>query len=97
MPCEDRAFLIDNSIQLGSQKCLVILGVRLSRLKGKPLTLEDMEVISVEVQENSNAEVVCKALERAKEKVGNVEMVCADDGPDLRGGIESFCKKHGVG
>ncbi len=65
----DRAFLIDNSIQLGSQKCLVVLGVRLSTLKGKPLTLEDMEVISVEVHESSNAEAVCKALERAKEKI----------------------------
>ena len=93
----DWAFLIDNSIQLGTQKCLVILGIRLSKLKGKPLTLEDMEVISIEVHENANAEVVCGALERAQEKVGKVEMVCADDGPDLRRGVASFCEKHEVG
>lgn len=94
---DDWAFIIDNSIQLGAQKCLVILGMRLSKLKKGSLTLADMEVVSIEVHENSSAEIVYQALERAKEKVGNVEMVCADDGPDLRSGIETFCEKYGVG
>ena len=39
---KDWAFLVDNSIQLGIQKCLVVLGVRLSKLQGKPLTFEAM-------------------------------------------------------
>ena len=55
------------------------------------------EVISIEVHENSSKETVAQALERAKEKVGDCEMVCADDGPDLRGGIAAFCEKHKVG
>ena len=93
----DWALIIDNSIQLGSQKCLVILGIRLSELPGKALTLEDMHMISIEIHEEGNAEVVSKALERAREKVGNVKIVCADDGPDLRGGIEIFCEKYKVG
>src|SRR5208337_4818427 len=35
--------------------------------------------------------------ERARTKVGEVEMVCSDDGPDLRGGIKLFCEKYSVG
>lgn len=93
----DWALLIDNSIQLGTQKCLVILGKRLNQFEKKALKLEDMEPISIEVHEESGSETVLQALERARKKVGGVLMVCADDGPDLRGGIERFCEKHEVG
>lgn len=93
----DWALIIDNSVQTGSHKCLVILGVRLSRLRGKELTFEDMEVLTMELQEKSDATAVCKALERAQKKIGKVAMVCADDGPDLRGGIALFCTKYKVG
>lgn len=94
---DDWAFIIDNSVQVGSEKCLVILGARLSTLKWKSLTFEDVEVISIEIHENSNQDVVYQALERAQEKVGNVQMVCADDGSDLRKGIEVFCEKYQIG
>ena len=42
--------------------------------------------------------ITCKlGLEKAQSKVGKVAMVCADDGPDLRGGVRLFCKKYRVG
>lgn len=93
----DWALIIDNSVQLGSHKLLVILGVRLSKLQGKALTFEDMEMLAMEVHEKSDAKTVSKALEGAQTKVGKVAMVCADDGPDLRGGIVGFCEKYNVG
>lgn len=93
----DWALIIDNSVQIGSQKFLVILGIRLSKLQGKALTFEDMETLIMEIHERSDAKSVCKALERAQKRVGKVAMVCADDGPDLRGGVVLFCKKHNVG
>ncbi|HNA62597.1 MAG TPA: hypothetical protein PKW79_05940, partial [Rhabdochlamydiaceae bacterium] len=88
----DWALIIDNSVQIGVHKFLVILGVRLSKLHGKALVFEDMEI-----HEKSDAKSVCKALEKAQKKVGKVTMVCADDGPDLRGGIVLFCQEHKVG
>ncbi len=93
----DWALIIDNSVQIGSHKFLVILGVRLSKLQGKALTFEDMEILVMEIHEKSDATNVCKALEKAQKKVGKVTTVCADDGPDLRGGIVLFCTKHKVG
>ena len=56
-----------------------------------------MEPISIEVHKETGSETLLLALERAKNKVGNVLMVCADDGPDLRGGIERFCEKYKIG
>jgi len=94
---DDWALLVDNSIQAGTQKCLVILGCRLSILEGRALTLEDMEVLGVELHSNCDADTVCKALERAQQRVGKVAMVCADDGPDLRRGVALFTAKHNVG
>jgi len=94
---KDWALIVDNSVQIGTQKCLVVLGIRLSEFKGQPLTFEDMEPLIIELHDNGSAETVCKALEKARIKVGDVEMVCSDDGPDLRGGINAFCKKNKVG
>jgi hypothetical protein len=96
-PGDDWALIVDNSIQAGATKCLLILGARLGKLKGKPLEFADVEVLLMELHENPNKNIVCRSLEKAQEKVGKVAMVCADDGPDLRSGIEMFCKKHGVG
>jgi hypothetical protein len=93
----DWALIIDNSVQIGSHKFLVILGVRLSKFQGKALTFEDMEMLVMEIHEKSDAKSVCKALEKAQKKVGKAAMVCADDGPDLRGGIVLFCQKYNVG
>lgn len=94
---DDWALIVDNSIQVGTDKCLVILGTRLSRLKLKALTFADMEVLYIGIHNNPTKDIVCQALEKAQEKVGKVEMVCADDGPDLRIGIILFCEKHGAG
>ena len=93
----DWALIVDNSVQIGTQKCLVVLGVRLSRFQGKALRFEDMEILVMEFHDRSDAKIVCKALEKAQEKVGAVVMACADDGPDLRKGVSQFCKKHHVG
>lgn len=93
----DWALIIDNSVQIGMHKFLVILGIRLSKLHGQALMFEDMEMLSMEIHEKSDTESVCKALETAQKKVGKVAMICADDGPDLRGGIALFCKEHRAG
>lgn len=94
---DDWALIIDNSVQIGSHKFLVILGVRLSKFQGKALAFEDMEMLVMEIHEKSDAKNVCTALEKAQNRVGKVAMVCADDGPDLRGGIVLFCNKYKVG
>ena len=93
----DWALIVDNSIQIGTQKCLVILGTMLSNFHGKALTFKDMEPLVIELHDRSDASTVNKALEKARQKVGEVEMICSDDGTDLRGGISLFCEKYHAG
>ena len=93
----DWALIVDNSVQIGTQKCLVVLGVRLSKFQGKALRFEDMEMLAMEFHDRSDARIICKALEKVQEKVGTIAMVCADDGTDLRKGVSLFCKKYHVG
>jgi len=93
----DWALIVDHSVQVGAHKLLVILGVRVSKLPKKALTFEDVEVISMEIHEKADAQSVHKALEKAQQKLGSVEMVCADDGPDLRAGLNLFCNQYRVG
>jgi hypothetical protein len=87
----DWALIVDNSVQTGTQKCLVV------KFQGKALLFEDMEVLVMEFHDRSDEKIVCRALEKAQEKVGAVVMACADDGPDLRKGVSLFCKKHHAG
>ena len=93
----DWALIVDNSVQIGTKKCLVVLGMRLSKFQRKALTFEEMEMLVMELHDKSDAKIVCRALEKAQNKVGKAAMVCADDGPDLRGGVSLFCKTHGAG
>lgn len=92
----DWALIVDHSIQVGTHKCLVILGIRLSQFQGRALTFEDMEPILIECHEQSNEQVIFQALQETQEKIGRVSMVCVDDGTDLRKGVEKFCEKSGA-
>jgi hypothetical protein len=94
---DDWGVIVDNSIQIGSHKCIVVLGVRLSKFQGRALTLEDMDILVMKISDKLDAQMVCTVLEEAKRKVGKIVMVCADNGSDLRGGIQLFCTKYGVG
>lgn len=94
---DDWTFIVDNSIQIGTQKCFVVLGTRLSKLEARALTFEDMEVVLIELHDEGGQQAICQMMEKAQERVGKVVSVCADDGSDLRGGIDLFCSKYSVG
>lgn len=93
----DWALIVDNSIQVGVHKCLVVLGIRLSKRPKRALTFEDVDVLAMEIHEQTDAKVICESLKRAQKRVGQAAMVCADDGPDLRGGLRMFCAECNVG
>ena len=92
---DDWVWLIDHTVQLGQEKCLLILGVRLSDL-ASDLTLkhEDVEPIALFPVTHSNGEVVYQQLEETIEKTGLPRAIVADQGADVKAGIESFVQKH---
>ena len=66
-PADDWAYLIDHTIQIGSMKCFVILGIRLSELPApeRCLAHHDLQLIALVPMVHSTGEVVAAELEKA--------------------------------
>jgi hypothetical protein len=93
----DWAWLIDHSVQIGQEKCLVILGFRLSQLpeRGQSLGHEDLELIELMPAKSWTRAQVDAALEKAIERTGAAPRVIVNDhGVDLTGGVALFQTRH---
>ena len=87
----DWIWIIDHSIQLGKEKCLIILAVREQALpRTRALKYEDVEIIELEPVEKSTGEIVYEQLEKVKEKTGTPRAIVSDMGSDIKCGIRKF-------
>jgi hypothetical protein len=92
---EDWAWLIDHSVQIGTCKCLVILGIRLSELpEGRALGHRDLEPIALVPMAGSTKQAVAACLEEAADRTGAPRAILDDHGADLHGGVEIFRAAH---
>jgi len=93
---DDWVWIVDHTVQLGDDKCLVILGLRLCDLPSadRCLSHEDVEPIELAPVKKSNGEVVYQQLEQAVAKTGVPREIISDHGTDLNAGIEKFCQQH---
>ena len=96
MHAADWVWIVDHSVQLGQEKCLVILGIRLGDLPPVEQCLrhEDVEPIELVPVKHSNGAVVYQQLEQAVTKTGIPREILSDHGTDLQAGIEQFCHQH---
>lgn len=69
---DDWVWIVDHTVQLGAEKCLVILGIRLCNLPapGSCLSQEDVEHIALFPVKQSNGEAVFQQLEDTIPKTG---------------------------
>lgn len=93
---KDWVWIVDHTVQLGDDKCLVILGVRLCDLPSADgcISHADMEPIELAPVKKSNGEVVYQQLEQAAAKTGIPRAILSDHGTDLNAGVEKFCQQH---
>ena len=64
MIADDWIWIVDHSVQLGQEKCLIILGIRACDLpRNRPLIYSDVEPIEMIPVKESNGEIVYKQLE----------------------------------
>jgi hypothetical protein len=83
--------LIDESIQVGPQKFLVILGCREKDLpRGRALKLEDLRPLHAVVQTKSDADSILRALEAVKLRVGSIKGVCSDECSNLVNAVNLY-------
>lgn len=93
---EDWVWIVDHTAQLGPQKCLVILGLRLSALPipGQCLRHEDVEPLVLEPVVKSSAEIVYQQLEATVKTTGVPREILSDHGGDVKAGVDRFCAAH---
>lgn len=93
---DDWVLLIDHSVQIGTLKVCVILGIRLCDLPypRRALRYEDMQVIAVIPVEQSTGEIVDAQLEQATLRVGIPRQIVSDGGSDVKKGAALFAGRH---
>jgi hypothetical protein len=93
---DDWAWLADHSVQIGQEKCLVILGIRLRDLPkpGESLKHHDMQLIALVPRTSWTREEVAEALKKAVERTGVPRVIVNDYGVDLHGGVQIFQQQH---
>jgi hypothetical protein len=93
---EDWAWLIDHSVQIGKDKCLVILGIRLSQLpqRGECLRHTDMHLVALTPRASWTREEVDHELEAASQRTGVPRVIVDDHGVDIAGGVSFFQERH---
>lgn len=95
---EDGWFLIfDTSIQMGPQKCVVVLGVRKSDLTSDFCpTLEQAETLVVKPLNNTPGDVIYEILEEAATRISGqtIHAIISDEGSENKKGGRLFCECH---
>jgi hypothetical protein len=88
--------IIDTSIQMGAQKCVVVLGIRKSDInKNFSPTLEQAEPFIVRPLYTCPGEVISEILEEAAQIAGSDPIaVISDAGSELKRGMRIFTQNH---
>lgn len=95
---DDWIWIIDHTVQLGNEKCLVILGVRQAWFPKEELHLthEEVEPIALIPVEHSNGDIVFQQLEENIKKTGIPKQIVSDHGSDIKSGVDKFHQKYGT-
>ncbi len=95
-PRSDWVFVIDHTVGLGKNKCLIILGISeeaLERVNDCP-SHRDRQVLRLEVTELGTGEAVSASLEALIQETGVPTQIVADHGSDVCKGIKLFQAQH---
>jgi hypothetical protein len=93
---DDWAWLVDHSVQIGQEKCLVMLGIRLRDLPkaGECLRHRDLHLIALVVRKSWTRQEVDAELEKAIKRTGVPRVIVNDYGADVHGGVQFFQERH---
>lgn len=85
-------WLVDHTIQIGTQKILVILGCPMDQVPfgQRALQLSDLQLVALVPMEKSNAALVEAELEQAVQRTGRPRLIVSDQGSDIKKGIRDF-------
>lgn len=92
----DWVWIIDHTVQLGTLKVLLVVGVRLKRWqqRRRPLRHSDLSLLDVLPMQKSNSALVEARLRELAQQTGTPRAIVRDGGSDLRGGVEALRQTH---
>ena len=90
--CKYHALVTDCTIGYGTEKLLLVLGIRKSDIKNKKMfySHKDVDVLRIEVLKTVNGEIVETILQQTASRYGVPIQIIADGGSDLKKGIRLF-------
>jgi len=93
---EDWAWLTDHSVQIGQEKGLAILGIRLRDLpaRGECLELKNLRLVAWMPRKSWTRREVDDTFEQATLRTGVPRVIVNDHGADLAGGVKFFQERH---
>jgi len=91
----DWIYIIDHSIQLGKEKLLLILGIRVKDLpKDRALKYEDTEIIDLQPVKTSTGEIVYEQLKDTFKRTGVPRAIVSDKGSDINAGVKKIQEEN---
>ncbi len=93
---DDWVYLMDHSVQIGTVKVCVILGLRLRDVpfRERALRHDDVRTLAVIPTEQSSGKIVAAQLEQAAKRTGIPRQIVSDHGSDVKKGGELFAQQH---
>ncbi|MEB3213069.1 MAG: hypothetical protein VKL39_17085 [Leptolyngbyaceae bacterium] len=94
----DWLYVTDMTLEVGAQKCLVVLGIAQAHWQQLVCTAEgtlsytDMDLLAVKVMSQSKGEQIQTVLEEVSERVGVPRQIVSDQGSDLYKGIRLYAQ-----
>ena len=99
---DDWIVIVDLTVELGTAKVLVIVGLPQARLQalserdeqGCCLGHQDVQCLALEVLEHSTGEAIAECLERLAGRIGRIQQIVADHGSDVSSALGRYRHRH---
>ncbi|BBD57540.1 hypothetical protein NIES2109_60050 (plasmid) [Nostoc sp. HK-01] len=97
---DDWIFIVDLTVELGTEKGLVILGVSQQKLEEEILPLrrglqhQDVQILALEIMHSTRGELIQEKLTEVSLKCGCPRQIIADHGSDIQKGIKLYQQNH---
>jgi len=87
--------IIDESMQIGSEKLLLSLGVKADKTDETPLMVSDVEILDISVEKNWNGALICNKLKETATAMGRLpDYVISDNASIMNKGIRESSLIH---
>ncbi len=89
-------WLVDCSIQIGTAKCFLVIGVALNKMPepGQALSFQDCRLIDLHVLESCTKKDIATCLRASCQKGGVPTAIVSDHGAEITGGVQLLQEMH---